>query len=214
VTVHNVIGEIRGREQPDEWVIVGAHLDSWDFAAGAEDNAAGVAMVLEAARAIAAMKTRPRRSIRFALWGGEEQGQLGSGAYVSAHEAELDGVIANLNADAGTGRQIGWTSPGRLDVIDAVRPLVGPLLAPIGGVTFDSSMRYAFESDGAPFLRAGIPLLDLNADDSTYEDIHHKDTDAIDRVDPRNLTIGAAMVAATAFAIADAPARIADRVKK
>jgi hypothetical protein len=214
VTVNNVIGEIRGREHPDEWVIVGAHLDSWDFAAAAQDNAAGVAMVLEAARAIAAMTERPRRSIRFALWGGEEEGQLGSGAYVSAHEAELDGFIAILNADAGTGRQIGWTSPGRLDVIDAVRPLVGPALAPIGGVTFDSSMRYAFQSDGAPFIRAGIPLLDLNADDAKYEDIHHRDTDTIDRVDPRNLAIGAAIIVATAVAIADAPVRIADRVKK
>jgi Zn-dependent M28 family amino/carboxypeptidase len=214
VTVNNVIGEIRGREHPDEWVIVGAHLDSWDFAAAAQDNAAGVAMVLEAARAIAAMTERPRRSIRFALWGGEEQGQLGSGAYVSAHDAELDGFIAILNADAGTGRQIGWTSPGRLDVIDGVRPLVGPALAPIGGVTFDSSMRYAFQSDGAPFIRAGIPLLDLNADDAKYEDIHHRDTDTIDRVDPRNLAIGAAIIVATAVAIADAPVRIADRVKK
>jgi carboxypeptidase Q len=214
VTVHNVIGEIRGREYPDQWVIVGAHLDSWDFAAAAQDNAAGVAMVLEAAHAIAGMKTRPRRSVRFALWGGEEQGQLGSGAYVSAHEAELNGFIANLNADAGTGRQIGWTSPGRLDVIDAVRPLVDPLLAPIGGVAFDSSMRYAFQSDGAPFIRAGIPLLDLNADDSTYEDIHHKDTDTIERVDAQNLAIGATIVAITAFVVADAPVRIADRIKK
>src|SRR5204862_7410889 len=105
ITVRNVIAELRGRESADEWVIVGAHLDSWDFGAGAQDNATGVAMVVEAARAIAAWTDRPRRSIRFALWGGEEQGQLGSGAYVSAHEAELDGCIANLNADAGTGRQ-------------------------------------------------------------------------------------------------------------
>ena len=211
VTVNNVIATIRGREHPDEWVIVGAHLDSWDFAAGAQDNATGVAMVLEAARAIAAAKEPPRRSIRFALWGGEEQGQLGSGAYVLAHEAELNDCIANLNADAGTGRQIGWTSPGRVDVIDAVRPIVGPLLAPLGGVAFDSSMQYAFQSDGAPFIRSGIPLLDLNADDARYEGIHHKDTDNIDRVDARNLAIGAATVAATAFAVADAPVRIANR---
>jgi len=214
VTVNSVIGSIRGREHPDEWVIVGAHLDSWDFATGAQDNATGVAMVLEAARAIAAAQERPRRSIRFALWGGEEQGQLGSTAYVRAHAAELDGCIANLNADAGTGRLIGWTSPGRVDVVDAVRPLVDALLAPTGGIAFDSSMQYAFQSDGAPFIRAGIPVLDLNADDSKYEDIHHKDTDTIERVDARNLAIGAAAVAATAFAIADAPRRIADRVRK
>jgi len=212
VTVRNVIGELRGRERPDEWIVVGAHLDSWDVSPSAQDNATGVAMVLDAARAIAALPDRPRRSIRFALWGAEEQGQLGSTAYVRAHEAELDRVVANLNADAGTGRQIGWTSPGRSDVIDAVRPLTRPFLAPLGGVSFDSSMQYAFQSDGAPFIRAGIPLLDLNADDSTYEDIHHKDTDTIERVDARNLAIGAGIVAATAFAVADAPTRIGPRL--
>lgn len=211
VTVNNVIGEIRGRERPGEWVIAGAHLDSWDFAAGAQDNATGVAMVLDAARAIAAATQRPRRSIRFAFWGGEEQGQLGSGAYVRVHAAELDGCIANVNADAGTGRLIGWTSPGRADVVDAVRPLLARLLEGIGGLAFDSSMQYAFQSDGTHFIRAGIPVLDLNADDSTYEDIHHKDTDTIERVDVRNLAIGAATVAVTAFAIADAPTRIAPR---
>jgi hypothetical protein len=89
ITVHNVIAELRGRELPDEWVLVGAHLDSWDLSEGAQDNATGAATVLEAARAIAA-ETRPRRSIRFALWGGEEQGQLGSTAYVHANAADLD----------------------------------------------------------------------------------------------------------------------------
>jgi carboxypeptidase Q len=209
ITVRNVIAELRGRERPDEWVIVGAHLDSWDFAAGAQDNATGVAMVLDAARAIAALPDRPRRSIRFALWGAEEQGQLGSTAYVRAHDAELGQCVANLNSDAGTGRLIGWTAPGRADVVSAVRPLVEPLLTPIGGITFDQSMRYAFQSDGAPFIRAGIPTLDLNADDSRYEEIHHKATDTIGRVDVRQMAAGA--IAATAYAIADAPGRVAAR---
>ena len=95
--------------------------------------------------------------------------------------------------------------------MNAVRPLVQPLLTPIGGITFDQSMRYAFQSDGAPFIRAGIPTLDLNADDSRYEEIHHKTTDTIDRVDARQLAAGAAAIAATAYAIADAPGRVAAR---
>ncbi len=103
-------------------MLVGAHLDSWDFATGAQDNATGVAMVLEAARAIAALPQPPRRSIRFALWGGEEQGQLGSTAYVMPHAAELDGVVAMLNTDAGSGRTIGWTAPGRSGCGRAARP--------------------------------------------------------------------------------------------
>jgi carboxypeptidase Q len=212
--VDNVIAEIPGRERPDEWVLVGAHLDSWDFGTGAQDNATGVAMVLEAARAIAALRPAPRRSVRFALWGGEEQGQLGSTAYARAHAAELDRLVATLNSDAGTGRTIGWTAPGRADLVRTVRPLTQDFLRELDAATFDESLRYAFQSDGAPFILAGIPTLDLNADDTKYEDIHHKAADTIDRVDARNLAVGAATVAATAYAIADAAMRMAPRLDR
>ena len=214
VTVRNVVAEIRGRELPEEWVLVGAHLDSWDFATGAQDNGTGVAHVLEAARAIATSGRVPRRSIRFVLFGGEEQGQLGSAAYVRAHERELDDCIAMLNTDAGSGRTIGWTAPGRADVVLAMRPLARALLTDLHSAALDQGMQYAFQSDGAHFLLAGIPMLDLNADDSAYEEIHHKTTDTIDRVDARNVAIGAATVAATAWAIADAPKRIAPRLDR
>jgi carboxypeptidase Q len=214
VSVDNVLAEIPGSDRAGEWVIVGAHLDSWDFAQGAQDNATGVAMVLEAARAISALKQRPRRSIRFALWGGEEQGQLGSTAYARAHSAELDGVVAALNTDAGTGRVIGWTAPGRADLVRGVRPLTQAVLDELGAGTFDESLRYAFQSDGAPFVLAGVPMLDLNADDTNYEDIHHKATDTLERVDARNLAVGAAVVAATAHAIADSAVRIAPRLDR
>jgi hypothetical protein len=213
-TVVNVIAGIQGRERPDEWVLVGAHLDSWDFGSGAQDNATGVAMVLEAARAITALKQPPRRSIRFALWGGEEQGQLGSTAYVRAHAFELDRLMADLNADAGTGRVIGWTAPGRGDVIRALRPLTLDFLKELGAADFDDSLRYAFQSDGAAFIRAGIPTLDLNADDTSYEEIHHKAADTLERVDAHALSIGAATVGATAYAIADASGRLAPRRRK
>ena len=213
-TADNVIADLPGGDRAGEWVIVGAHLDSWDFATGAQDNATGVAMVLEAARAIASLKQPPRRSIRFALWAGEEQGQLGSNAYVQVHAAELDRVVAVLNTDAGTGRVIGWTSPGRSDVVRGVVPLTREFLADLGAGTFDESVRYAFQSDGAAFILAGIPTLDLNSDDTVYEDIHHTAADTIDRVDAHNLAAGAAAVAATAYAIADAPERIAPRLDR
>ena len=213
-TVSNVIAELPGRDRPDEWVIVGAHLDSWDFGTGAQDNATGAAMVLEAARAIAVLGQAPRRSIRFALWGGEEQGQLGSTAYARAHAIELDRVVATLNTDAGTGRVIGWTAPGRADLIRAVRPLTRDFLRELGAATFDDGLRYAFQSDGAPFILAGVPTLDLNADDTRYEDIHHKAADTLDRVDASNLSVGAAIVAATAHAIAEAVARVAPRLDR
>jgi len=172
-----------------------------------------VAMVLEAARAIAA-RPPPRRSIRFALWGGEEQGQIGSTAYAAAHAAELDRLVADLNSDAGTGRIIGWTAPGRDDVIRGARPLTRSFLGELGAATFDDSLRYAFQSDGAAFILGGIPTLDLNADDTAYEEIHHTAADTMARVDARALAVGAATVGATAYAIADAPGRIAPRTRQ
>ncbi len=211
VAVNSVVAEMRGRERPDEWVLAGAHLDSWDFASGAQDNATGVAMVVEAARAIAGLGKAPRRSIRFALWGGEEQGLLGSSAYVEAHADQLDRAVAVLNVDGGTGRILGWTTPGRADVQAEVTELARALLRDLDAVRVDRGMTYAFDSDGAPFLREGIPVLDLKVDDSRYEEIHHKSTDRLDRVDARNLAIGAAAVAVTAYVIADAPRRIVSR---
>jgi carboxypeptidase Q len=211
--VNSVVAEMPGRDA-GEWVLVGAHLDSWDFASGAQDNATGVAMVLEAARAIAALKLKPRRSIRFALWGGEEQGQLGSTTYAHAHAVELEHLIAMLNADAGTGRTIGWTAPGRSDVVRGVSRLAQGALDDLRAGVFDESLRYAFQSDGAPFVLAGIPVLDLNSDDTRYEDIHHTAADTFDRVEARNLAIGAAAVATTAYAIADAAVPVAPRLDR
>ena len=182
-----------------------------DFSPAAQDNATGAAMVMDAARRIAGMPQRPRRSIRIVLWGGEEQGQLGSTAYVASHRAGIERWVAYLNSDAGTGRQIGWTAPGRADVVEAVRPLVAPLLASNGGIVFDRRMQHAFQSDGAAFIRAGVPVLDLNADDSKYEEVHHTPADTIERVDEGNLEAGAAIVSATALAIADAAKRLAPR---
>src|SRR6185295_5076756 len=152
----------RGRERPDEWVIVGAHLDSWDFATGAQDNGTGVAMVLDAARAIAALPRPPRRSIRFALWGGEEEGLLGSFSYVEAHKNEMGRCIANINTDAGAGRLRGFLTPGRPDVAAAMRPLSDALLTGLGAIGLDQSMRFAFQSDDGPFILQGIPALDVD----------------------------------------------------
>ena len=214
VVVNNVIAEIRGRERPDEWVIVGAHLDSWDFATGAQDNGTGVAMVLDAARAIAALERPPRRSIRFALWGGEEEGLLGSLAYVREHEAELSRCVANINTDGGSGRVLGFFTPGRRDVAAAWRPIGQALLADLGAADIDLSMRYAFQSDDGPFILRGIPALDLNPDDSKYDEVHHTTSDTLDKVDRRDLAIGAAAVAIAAYAIADAERPIAPHLDR
>jgi carboxypeptidase Q len=116
-----------------------------------------------------------------------------------------------LNADGGTGRILGWTTPGREDVEAHVRELARSLLTGLDASAVDHSMQYAFDSDGGPFLRQGVPVLDLNVDDGAYDEIHHKATDTIDRVDRKNLAVGAATVAVTAYAIADAPSRMFHR---
>ena len=135
VRVDNVIGEILGREKPDEWVLVGAHLDSWDLGTGAQDNATGSVMVLEAARSIAALPRPPRRSIRFALWAGEEPGIPGSAVYVQAHGAELKNCVAALNIDNGAGHPLGW-KVARGDVRKSVQPISERFLKELSGDDF------------------------------------------------------------------------------
>jgi len=207
--VNNVIAEIPGREKPDEWIIIGAHLDSWDYGTGAQDNGSGCAMVLEAARAIAMMGA-PRRSIRFALWGGEEEGLLGSAAYVKAHKAELGKCVAALNTDNGAGHPKGWKLQGRADLAEAMKAISDSLLTGIGAG--GRSQETSFDTDHGHFMLEGIPALDLWVDMSHYGEVHHKSSDTIDKVDSHNLTAGSAVVAVTAYAIAERSEPIAPHI--
>jgi carboxypeptidase Q len=208
--IHNVVAEIRGSERPDEWIVVGAHLDSWDMATGAQDNGSGCAMVLEAARAIAAGRA-PRRSIRFILWAGEEEGFLGSRAYATAHAAELQNCVAALNADAGAGHPKGWSTLGRADVAAAFRPIAKELLTDLGGADVSEATTFILQSDHAFFLLAGVPTLELMPDMSKYFDIHHRSSDTLDKVDAHNLAANAAILAVTAYSVADRAERLAPR---
>ena len=210
ITVNNVIAEIRGREKPNEWVIVGAHLDSWDFGTGAEDNGTGSVAVLEVARAIAALGKPPRRSIRFALWGGEEQGLLGSYAYVQSHLYEITNCIAVLNTDNGPGHPKGWKVEGRKDLKTALQPISDSLLKDLGGG--EVSMEFTYDTDHGPFVLQGIPALDQLVDDRSYEDIYHKPADTFDKVDPVDFKAGEAILAATAWVLANGVKPIAPHI--
>jgi hypothetical protein len=198
--VNNVIAEIPGNEHPEQWILIGAHLDSWDFGTGAQDNGTGSASVLEVARAFAKLGITPRRSIRFALWGGEEEGILGSYAYTQAHAQELNNCIAVLNTDNGAGHPKGWKVEGRADLREAMRPISDTILKPLSAD--DLSMDVSYDTDHGPFMLQGIPALDLEVDMSHYGEIHHKSSDTLDKVDPLNFKAGAAVVAVTAYAIA------------
>jgi hypothetical protein len=207
--VSNVVAEIAGSELPHEWVLLGAHLDSWDLGTGAQDNGTGVVMVLEAARAIASLRDPPRRSIRFALWAAEEPGPPGSAMFIKRHATELRDCIAVLNTDNGAGRPRGWYVNGRHDLRDALRPIANRLRE-FGAD--GRSMDVSCGSDDCPFLLEGIPALKLWVDTTQYRQVHHRASDTFDKVDPTSFRIGGVVVATTTYAIADQPNRIAPRI--
>jgi Zn-dependent M28 family amino/carboxypeptidase len=212
VTANDVVAEIRGSEKPDEWIIIGAHLDSWDFATGAQDNGSGTVQVLETARILSSLGHPPKRSIRFALWGGEEEGLVGSRTYVHNHASELDRCVAVLNTDNGAGHPLGWKVQGRDDVVQFLRPLSESLLAPLGGT--DISKKITFDTDHGFFMLQGIPSFDMEVDMKSYDEIHHTVGDTLDKVDVHPLDDGTALLAVTAWAIAQNPQRIAPRLSQ
>jgi len=209
-TVNNVIAEIRGSEQPDEWILIGAHLDSWDFGTGAQDNGTGAVSVLEVARVLRSLAKAPRRSIRFALWGGEEEGILGSYAYTQAHHGELDKCVAVLNTDNGAGHPKGWKVEGREDLKTAMQPWSDGLLKNINGG--DLSLDTTYDTDHGPFMLEGIPALDLWVDMTHYMEVHHKSSDTLDKVDTLDFKAGEAIVAVTAYALAQSETPIAPHI--
>ena len=205
----NVVGEITGRERADEIIVVGAHLDSNDLGPGALDNAAGVGAVMEAARAIKALGLAPRRTIRFVLFMGEEEGMIGSSAYVRRHRDEMDRTVAALIMDIGAGRPLGWYSMGRTDLDDQIKELMKPLAG--FGVSMIDHAAFA-ATDNAPFMAEGVPDLIMLQDESAYFPVHHTIADTADKVDHRDFATAAATLAATAFSIADRKERFGRRL--
>ena len=196
----NVVGEIRGYEKPDEIVILGAHLDSWELGTGALDNGCNAALVIEVARAIKATGLLPRRTIRFVLFSGEEQGTVGSFEYVKAHRTELDKIRAMITFDAGIGRVTGYSLGGRRDIEAGVREVLKPLESwGANNHTYDAS----FGTDNFDFLLEGVPTLVANQEEANYLPNYHAASDTMDKVDIRELKLHTALAALTAWGIAD-----------
>jgi carboxypeptidase Q len=196
----NVVGEIRGYEKPDEVVVLGAHLDSWDLGTGALDNGCNAAMVIEAARAIKATGLLPRRTIRFILFTGEEQGLLGSWQYVRAHRAELDKYRGVVIFDAGIGRVTGYSLGGRPDIEPAIREI----LKPFAGWGVDQhTLDVSWGSDHFDFLLEGVPTLVANQEVANYTENYHAASDTFDKVDIRELKLNTVLAAVTVWGIAD-----------
>ncbi len=202
VRVPNVIAEIPGSDLAGSVVLVGAHLDSWNPGTGAQDNGTGVATVLEAARAIHALGHPPRRTIRFVLFGGEEEGLLGSTAYVRAHRADLASIDTVLISDTGAQPAKGWYLMGRADERDALKN-VEPLLSGLGADQTTDSTEFIFQTDHAAFDVLGVPTLVLWNDTDLYFKLHHKASDTFDAVVQKDLNQGAATTTVTAYALAN-----------
>jgi Zn-dependent M28 family amino/carboxypeptidase len=202
VQVPNVVAEIPGSAQPDEVVIVGGHLDSWQPGTGAQDNGTGAASVIEAARAIMALHRPPRRTVRFILFGGEEEGLLGSLAYAKQHAGEMSRIDAVLVTDSGSQPARGWYVMGREDERSPLAA-IAPLLEGLGANGVSSDVSYIYETDHAAFDVLGVPSLVLWNDQDVYNTLHHKANDTFDTVIEKDLTQGATMVTVTAYAIAD-----------
>ena len=204
----NVIGELRGRERPDEVVVIGGHIDSWDVGQGAHDDGAGAVTMMQALTTIRKLGLVPRRTIRVVLFTNEENGLRGGRAYAKDHAAELANTVLAIESDSGGFAPRGFSVQTKPDVQDRVRARVADiisLLAPIHATRVTVGHGGA---DIGPMVPSGVPTIGLDTDGRTYFDYHHTDADTLDKVDPAALADDVAAVAALAYVAADLPDRL------
>lgn len=198
----NVVAEIRGRELPDEVVVFGGHIDSWDVGQGAMDDAGGVVAAWEAVRLMKALGLRPRRTVRVVGWTNEENGTRGGQAYRAAHDPEKH--VFAMESDGGVFRPYGIAAVGTDSALAMLRR-IAPLLSRIGA---DSVTRGGGEADIGPLLAAGVPGAGLHVDGSRYFWYHHTEADTPDKLDPRDVARSVATMAVYAYVLAEMPERL------
>lgn len=205
VQVYNTVAEIRGTEKPGELVILGAHLDSWDLGTGATDNGTGSMAVLAAARALQKVGVKPKRTIRFVLFTGEEQGLNGSRAYVKAHKDELPKISGVLVHDSGTGKVLTIGLMGNYAVRETIDHALYPLAKAKEIELAEPSLRREGGSDHVPFDEAGVPGFWCVQDVADYDKMHHSQADQLEHVRWDDLTEGAQVLAVFAYNVAQLP---------
>jgi hypothetical protein len=200
LAVYNTVGEIRGSEKPDEFVVVGAHIDSWDLGQGSTDNGTGTCVVLETARILSKCGVTPKRTIRFCLFSGEEQGLHGSRAYVKRHETDLPKITAAVVHDTGTGKIVGLSVMGR----DVLKPIMEEELVSLKelGVA-DISTRSMGGSDHQSFEGSNVPGFMFRQDPAEYRLTHHSQSDTFDKAREPDLIQGAQSMAVIAMRLAN-----------
>jgi carboxypeptidase Q len=204
----NVVAEIKGSEKPDEFVILGAHLDSWELGTGALDNGCNAALVVDALRAIKASGLKPRRSMRFILFSGEEEGLLGSRAYAVAHRPELDKAAGVIIYDSGTGKTTGFADGGRKDLLDTAKRLIAPL-GQFGLTELKTDMEWG--TDHFDFMLEGVPTFVADQEEANYLENYHAVSDTYEKVDFAQLKKHVAEAAEFSFALANLPEKIGPR---
>jgi len=195
----NVVGEIPGREKPEEIVLLAAHLDSWDVGTGAHDDGAGVAIVTAAAKLIGELRQPPQRTIRVVLYANEEFGLSGAKTYALEHAKELDKHVLAMEADFGAGRVWNFSSKvpeDRLPQIAAIQQLLEPM-----GIEWVGNNAYG-GADIGPIRALGVPVVQPGQDGSLYFDLHHTDNDTLDKIDPVQLNQNVAAYATAAYVAA------------
>ncbi len=195
----NVIAELRGTERPDEVVVMGGHIDSWDVGQGAMDDGGGVVAAWEAIRLLKALGLRPRRTIRVVGWTNEENGLRGGRAYLEQHEGELDNHVLAIESDGGVFQPLGFGFTGS-DAAYAIVSQVGALLDRIGA---GEIRRGGGGADIGPIMREGVPGMGLRVDGTRYFWYHHTASDTIDKLDPREMAMCVATMAVMAYVVAD-----------
>jgi carboxypeptidase Q len=204
-TSANVVGELRGREKPEEIVVVSGHLDSWDVGAGATDDGGGCIVTWEALRIMKKLNLRPRRTVRVVLWTNEENGGRGGLAYRDQHRAELGNHVLMMESDGGVFRPLGFGFSGS----ETAREKVKAIATLLGGIAADQVSLGGGGADIGPSIQeAHIPGMSLEVDGSRYFLIHHTPADTIDKIDPIEMAKCAAAVAVMAYVVADLPQRI------
>ena len=208
----NVVAELRGREKPEEIVVIGGHIDSWDVGHGAHDDGAGIVMAMETINVLRKLNLVPRRTIRVVLFTNEENGLAGGKAYAKEHDAELKKHVAAIESDSGGFRPTGYSA----ECVDKDRESFAAvqlqdiltLLASIGPMKASTGHSGADISEMEP---AGVLLMGHNVEGSNYFDYHHAQADTIDKVDPREFSENVATLATVAFIIADMPGSLGQK---
>lgn len=201
----NVIGELKGREKPDEIVLIGAHLDSWDVGQGAHDDGSGCVTMMQALTVLRDLGLRPRRTIRVVLFTNEENGLGGARAYAEQHKADIGKHVVGIESDTGSFKTLGFVIKSNDTALKQLQDII-TLLAPIGAT------RIVPGYSGADLMfleKGGMPGMGLLMDMSTYFDYHHTDADTLDKVNPEHLAENTAAMAVIAYVIADMPDRFA-----